>query len=322
MATSEARAQGIVDVVIAAWNRSDTIERAVSSALREPEVRTIFVVDDGSTDDTAARAGRIGVQDSRVIVSGSPTNRGPSAARNRALALSSAPWVAILDGDDFFLPGRIAKLLAAADGFDFVGDDILQIDEARIGRAEPQPAFARQSGPWRLDFETFVMGNASWRGAARRELGFVKPLVRRSFLDRYRLEYEETLRLGEDYALYAHAMALGARFVMLPPCGYVSVTRPNSLSGAHTKQDLERLRDFDLKLGMIANLSEADRRALAVHYRSVDARVRWLAVIEGFKSRNLWRFLAPFACSPEVSGFLLRQLFAEGVRRLPLGPPR
>jgi succinoglycan biosynthesis protein ExoU len=309
--------EGIVDVVIAAWNRADTIERAVLSALAEAEVRTVFVVDDGSTDDTVARAERIGLQDKRVVVSGLPTNCGPSAARNRALALSSAPWIAILDGDDFFLPGRIAKLLAAADAFDFVGDDILQIEEARIGRANPQPVFAKRSGPWRLDFETFVTGNVSRSGASRRELGFLKPLVRRSFLNRHGLGYEEDMRLGEDYALYAHSLAVGGRFVVLPPCGYVSVVRANSLSGAHTSQDLERLRDFDLKLGAIGGLSDADRRALAAHYQSVDARVRWLAVIDGFRSRSPSRFLSPFACTPAVSGFLLRQLVAEGVRRLP-----
>jgi succinoglycan biosynthesis protein ExoU len=321
MVAAEAGA-GIVDVVIAAWNRADTIERAVSSALAEPEVRMALVVDDGSTDDTAARAERIGQEKGRVVVCRLPANFGPSAARNRALALSSAPWVAVLDGDDFFVPGRLAKLLAVADAFDFVGDDILQIDETRLGKAVPQPAFARRSEPWRLDFETFVRGNASRRGARRRELGFVKPLMRRSFLDRNGLCYEESLRLGEDYALYAHALVLGARFAMLPACGYVSVMRSNSLSGAHTKQDLERLRDFDLKLGAIAALSNRDRSALATHYRSVDARVRWLAVIEGFRSRSPARFLAPFACSPAVSAFLLRQLLAEGVRRLSIGLPR
>jgi succinoglycan biosynthesis protein ExoU len=320
--TTSGGAAAAVDVVVAAWNRGGTIERAVASALAEPEVRAIYVVDDGSTDDTAARAEQIARQDSRVIVCRLPANRGPSAARNRAFALSSAPWITILDGDDFLLPGRIGKLLAIADGCDFVGDDILQIDETRVGASDPQPAFGRQTGSWRLDFETFVRGNASRRGARRRELGFVKPLMRRSFLDRNGLGYEESLRLGEDYALYAHALALGARFVMLPACGYVSVMRSNSLSGAHTKQDLERLRDFDLKLGAIAGLSNGDRSALATHYRSVDAKVRWLAVIEGFRSRSPARFLTPFACSPAVSAFLLRQLLAEGVRRLSIGLPR
>jgi succinoglycan biosynthesis protein ExoU len=311
-----------VDVLIAAWNRADTIERAIASAIAQPEVEKVIVVDDASTDATAARAEGFARRNDRVLVSRLPANRGPSAARNKALALSSSPWVAILDADDFFLPGRIGKLLALADGFDLVGDDILQIGEADMGEASPQRMLAGRIRPSPLDFETFVRGNVGRRGARRRELGFLKPLMRRSFLDRHGLSYEEGLRLGEDYALYAHALACGARFLAAPPRGYVSVVRANSLSGAHTKQDLERLRDFDLRLGAATALSSAQRRALSVHYRSVDAKVRWLAVIEGFRSRSPSRFLSPFACSPAMLGFLLRQLLLEGFRRLPLVSPR
>ena len=41
--------------MIAARDRADTIERAIASALAQDEVRTVIVVDDGSTDDTAAQ---------------------------------------------------------------------------------------------------------------------------------------------------------------------------------------------------------------------------------------------------------------------------
>jgi cellulose synthase/poly-beta-1,6-N-acetylglucosamine synthase-like glycosyltransferase len=80
-----------VDMIIAAWNRSDTIERAILSALAEPEVRHVIVVDDGSSDDTAARAGQCGAKDGRVIVQRLPSNLGPAAARNVALKINSAP---------------------------------------------------------------------------------------------------------------------------------------------------------------------------------------------------------------------------------------
>jgi succinoglycan biosynthesis protein ExoU len=307
-----------VDVVIAAWNRSSTIERAVSSALDEPEVAKVIVVDDGSTDDTAQRAERAGSQGGRVIVHSMRNNRGPAAARNEALALSSAPWIAILDGDDYFLPGRVGKLLALAGESDFVGDNILQIDDARIGELKPSPAFGDWPEPRPLNFERFVLGNIGRSGARRRELGFMKPLIRRSFLERHALRYEEELRLGEDFALYARSLAFGARFIVAPACGYVAVLRPDSLSGVHSKQDLERFRDFDLRLAAHVALAPAEQRALAAHCSSVDARIRWLAVIEAFKSRNLARFLSSFVCAPAVSGFLLRQLLAEGVRRFPV----
>jgi succinoglycan biosynthesis protein ExoU len=311
---SAAAESGIVDVVVAAFDCAGTIERAVLSALAEPQVRRVFVVDDASRDETAARASTLAERESSVVVHRLPINRGPSVARNFALDLGAAPWIAPLDGDDYFRPSRIARLLAAADGFDFVADDIVQVEHAEPGGVASRRTLTGQTDERRLDFAAFVAGNAGGRGR-RRELGFLKPLMRRDFLDRHRLRYADELRLGEDYALYAQALALGARFVVLPTCGYVSVVRPNSLSGLHSRRDLERLRDFDARLAAAFDLRPADRRALRRHTLSVDARVRWLAVIEGFKSRSPRAFCAPFAGPPQIVGFLMRQLFAEGVRR-------
>jgi succinoglycan biosynthesis protein ExoU len=308
-----------VDVIIAAWNRSDTIARAIRSAVMEPKVRKVIVVDDGSTDDTADVADRIAAETSRVTVCRLPKNRGPSVARNKAIELSSSPWLSILDADDYFIPERIEKLLNAAADADFIADNILRIEDVQTGGGPPRPVFDLGVGPRRLNFEDFVMGDVNKRNASGRELGFLKPLIRRDFLDRHCLYYEEGLRLGEDYALYAQALAVGARFVVMPGCGYVSVAYATSLSRKHTRHDLERLRDFDLQLAKIVNLSNADRRALRAHYRSVDSRAQWLAVIEGFKSRDLKRILSPFARSPTVSTFLVRQLLFEGFRRFQFG---
>ena len=121
------RREAVVDILVAAWNRSDTIERAITSALGEAEVRQVIVIDDASTDDTFARAAQIGAGSERVVVRRLPSNLGPAAARNRGLEISTAPYVAILDGDDFFQPGRMGKLLAHAGDFDFVADDILEV---------------------------------------------------------------------------------------------------------------------------------------------------------------------------------------------------
>jgi succinoglycan biosynthesis protein ExoU len=137
MRAHESRA-AIVDVLIAAWNCSDTIERAVCSALAQPEVQRVIVVDDGSSDDTAGPVRRLERRGERVMPVELSTNRGPSAARNRALEIATAPWVAILDGDDFLLPGRMGKLLAHAAERDVVADDILRALEPRLRRFRPR----------------------------------------------------------------------------------------------------------------------------------------------------------------------------------------
>jgi succinoglycan biosynthesis protein ExoU len=306
-----------VDVLIAAWNRADTIERAILSALAEPDVHRVIVVDDGSTDDTAARTRQCDGESGRVVVRRLSANRGPSYARNVALRIATAPWVSVLDGDDFVLPGRYRALLSFSDDWDFVADDLLQVDAHRVGKDEPRPGlFNSQFEPWRLDLETFALGNVARRGRLRKEMGFLKPIMRREFLARHALRYDETVRLGEDYAFYARALALGARFLIVPSQGYVSVVRADSMSARHTKQDLERLRDSDVDLCAMEHLTARERRALDRHYSSVDARVQWLCMIEAFKSRSLSRFVAPLFRSPRISLFLVRQLLSESFRRI------
>ena len=128
-----------VDVLIAARDREDTIERAVLSALAQDEVLTVIVVDDGSNDDTAARARQCDPGGSRVINERSHISVGPAAARNIAIGISTAPWFAILDADDFFRPGRIGMLLSQSNDCDFVADDLVHVREKHIDHEPPAP---------------------------------------------------------------------------------------------------------------------------------------------------------------------------------------
>lgn len=254
-------------VVIAAKNASATIGRAVASALRERRVGEVVVVDDGSDDDTAAAARRCEDGSGRLRIIRLGENRGPAFARNRAIESSAAPLIAILDADDFFLEGRFDRLLAG-DDWDFVADNIL-FTQADAG--EPQvPRFAPE--PWFLDLAAFVEGNIARRGARRGEIGFLKPVMRRAFLERHGLRYAEQLRLGEDYDLYARALVAGARYKVLRTCGYCAVVRPDSLSGRHGTDDLKRLWEADMALMRSSSLPPEAGKILKRHADHTRAR--------------------------------------------------
>jgi succinoglycan biosynthesis protein ExoU len=233
-------------VIIAAKNAADTIETAVVSALREPEASEVVVVDDGSSDSTAdaARGGDDG--SGRLKIARFEQNKGPSAARNHAIDISSAPLIAILDADDFFFAGRFARMLAE-DDWEFVADNIAFVDAGTVAEA-PQRLDHFAANPMFLDLAGFVDGNISKPGVRRGEIGFLKPIMRRSFLDRHRLRYREDMRLGEDYDLYIRALALGARYKVIHSCGYGAVVRGDSLSGSHRTEDLRRLYEADRAL--------------------------------------------------------------------------
>jgi succinoglycan biosynthesis protein ExoU len=144
----------------------------------------------------------------------------------------------------------------------------------------------------------------------RAELGFIKPLMRRQFLEAHHIRYREHMRLGEDFELYARALALGARLLLVPAQGYVSVMRPGSLSGRHTEQDLLHLRDCGDPLAALP-LGAADRDALRQHYLSVDCRLQWRLLILAVKKRDPRAALAAFLRPWPVPRYLLRQLASQ-----------
>jgi succinoglycan biosynthesis protein ExoU len=294
-----------VAVIIAAYQAARTIGAAVDSALAEPEVTEVWVVDDASQDDTAAVARTRDDGTKRLNVVRLQRNGGPAPARNVALDRSAADWVCVLDADDLFLPGRIERLLAHAGDADLIADEPIRVAHYTDAKASAALRAPVRASP--VTFRKFVEGNISRPGRSKQELGFVKPLMRRAFLEAHRLRYRHEMRLGEDYEFYARALALGARMILTSPMGYVAVERAGSLSGKHSIEDLRLLRDCDTDLARLDGLGPADRETVRRHFVSVDKRLQWRRLIEAVKSRELATALTTFT-SPAVSAYLAARL--------------
>jgi succinoglycan biosynthesis protein ExoU len=301
-------------VVIAAFDAEATVGRAVRSALAEPEAAEVLVIDDGSRDDTAAVARWSDDGSGRLKVFTQPTRgRGPAAARNRALAESRAAWICPLDSDDYFLPGRLAALRREADGFDLVADDLLQVDDgAPVGSAKPLIGLDL---PLTLGFAEFVRANISRPNRPRGELGFLKPLIRRGFLEANGLAYDESLRLGEDFVLYATALARGARFRLVEACGYVAVARVDSLSGRHDGADLLRLLEADRRL--LATLDHpAEISALRAHARHLAGKVKLREFLDARRAGGIAAALGVLASSPGVAPYVFGRAVLDKLNAL------
>lgn len=95
-----------VSVIIPAFNSERYIADTIASALAQNyRPKEIVVVDDGSTDDTAAELAQFG--DRIKVVR--QENSGAGAARNRAVKESSGEWIAFLDSDDLWLPHKLER---------------------------------------------------------------------------------------------------------------------------------------------------------------------------------------------------------------------
>lgn len=99
-----------ISVVIPVFNRERTIGRAIESALTQTRSpMEVVVVDDGSTDNTAAAVAAYREKVRYVH----QENAGAAAARNRGVELSNAPWVAFLDSDDYWFDDHLARMAEA-----------------------------------------------------------------------------------------------------------------------------------------------------------------------------------------------------------------
>ncbi len=129
-----------VSVIVPAYNAEATIGRALESiAAQTLPPAEVIVVDDGSADLTAdkARAMQVTLAPVRLVVI-TQENAGAGAARNRAVHEASQDYLAFLDADDEWLPGKLARsvqvleeghyLLVAHDYLDATGDENVHVD--------------------------------------------------------------------------------------------------------------------------------------------------------------------------------------------------
>src|SRR3954451_17333719 len=123
-----------VSVVMAAYEAERFLAEAIESALDQDypaDLVEVLVVDDGSTDATGAIAAHYAAETGRVHVL-RQDNAGNVAATNAAFAWAEGDVVALLDADDAWRPGRIARaveLLAARPEVGLVYGNMTVIDE-------------------------------------------------------------------------------------------------------------------------------------------------------------------------------------------------
>ncbi len=176
-----------VSVILPTYNRAATLPRAIDSVLGQTyPFFELWVVDDGSTDETPAMLASYGPS----IRTLRQANRGVSSARNQGIRSSGGELIAFLDSDDYWLPEKLERQLAR-----FQNDPHLQICQAeemwvRNGvRVNPGRRHRKHAG---MIFEKTL------------PLCLISPsavMVRRTLLDEVGL-FDESLPACEDYDLW------------------------------------------------------------------------------------------------------------------------
>jgi len=138
-----------VTAVIDAYNYGRFIEEAIESVLRQDfpaEELEVLVVDDGSTDDTGARVEKYGQRVQYVY----KANGGQASAFNWGIERARGEVVALLDADDYWLPGKLRRVMEEFD------------KDASVGLVyHPLREYVATRGEWRDGEFSAISGNVA-----------------------------------------------------------------------------------------------------------------------------------------------------------------
>ena len=307
----------VVSVITANYNGARHLPEAIASVLGQ-SLRSLelIVVDDASTDASAAIVQEAAALDGRVRLIVQPRNAGPGAARNQALAAARGRWIAVFDSDDIMEPDRLARLVrrAEADGGDMVADNLMAFEEGAPASARPfLPQGLFRAPRWVTLAE--VIGSS--RMYARRPgLGYLKPMVRAAAWRAAGVRYDESLRIGEDYDVLLRLLAKGLRLRLEPGALYRYRRHPASISHALRREHLDAMLRADAAFEAdVPDLPPEARRAQAARRRSLERAIAYDEVIQRLKRRDLAGGISRAIGAPSIWPLLTMPVTAR-VKRL------
>jgi len=211
----------LVSVIVPVFNGEAYLDEALASLPGQAGGRTeVIVVDDGSTDGTAdvvrTRHGDLHYHYQE--------NAGVGAARNAGLRRARGAFIAFLDADDYWLPGKLERQLAVFRDQPETDAVFSHIRHFHSPELSPE-ARARILSP-----EAPMPGELPSTMLCRREV-----------FDRVG-PFETRWKLGQDVSWIMRARECGLRAVMLPDVLYMRRVHANNNGSTRSKHSGDRLR--------------------------------------------------------------------------------
>ncbi len=243
-------------VIVPAYNVSRYIRRCIDSILSQTLSNIeVIIVDDKSSDNTYEIVKEASRRDDRIRGIQHKENSGASRARNTALKVARGEWIAFVDADDWMEPGRLEHLIATGEKWmaDMVADNIYIISYSShrdIGKIEnlqnANTLFSKkfkQTLPRFISPSEFIRGNMP--GPRNPRLGLIKPVIRRTFLEKHSLRWREDVLVSQDMVFYLDCLMHGARCLLIPEAHYYYLEgRPDSISSSidQIKANIDRYK--------------------------------------------------------------------------------
>jgi glycosyltransferase involved in cell wall biosynthesis len=217
----------LVSVIIPCFQQGRFLTACVESLLAQSYPRwEAIVVNDGSTDDTAAVAAALVQRDPRVRDVSQP-NAGLASARNLGLSEARGEYVAFLDADDLFEPRKLEcqvahlrrhpDLAAACGTVKYFDTDAPGVFRPRLSPGDDPDWIARAVGREPLPLSSWIWHN---------RIPVCSPVVRRRLVDEIG-PFDTTLVAYEDWDFWLRAVIAGCRF------GFVAAPESDCLIRVH-----------------------------------------------------------------------------------------
>lgn len=238
-----AGSDSLVDVILPAYNGAQVIRAALESALAQNVPLRIIVVDDGSSDDSSAIARSYGPKVTVIA----QTNQGVSGARNTGLAAAQAPYVALLDQDDIWQPGKLARQLALIDSHPDVGIVFTDMLLLRRDGTVVEDGFLQTTPPYAaldrtpLGNDAYLLSEALGQAVVR--FNFISPsttLLRRRAIQQIG-GFDPSFRLCDDADCWMRLLREW-RGIAIEDCLVKSLVWEGNASLKWDKLILERIR--------------------------------------------------------------------------------
>jgi succinoglycan biosynthesis protein ExoO len=313
-----------VTVVMANYNGARYLSAAIKS-LQSQTLKSweLIFVDDASRDQSVELAQRFAEADPRIKIVRQPANRGPGAARNRALRMAQGRWLAVFDSDDLMRPKRLEVLRDRArnDRASIVADNLLIFSSRETAPQSLLPRDGSQIPRW-IGLAEYIESGLLYSRTA--DLGYLKPFISLDLLRRSGTLYDESLRIGEDFELMVRVLSCGLKLRFEPSAQYMYRKHASSISHRLQAENIAAMIEANERLKRsIGSPSEDVLTALRRRGRSLKTLLLYDRVIMMLKAGEYRKALIAGLGAPSVWPLLTRPLRARIARLAPkTGRPR
>lgn len=238
-------ARPLFSVIVPAYNARGTIGDAVTSALDPAVSMEVVVVEDGSPDPVRLED----LPEGPIRLIRCERNGGTARARNRGIREARGTWVAFLDSDDLYEPGRLGaagSFLSSRSADGLFTDTLIRSPDGSEQVVAPTP-----------DHRGLV-------GFRRQALIFAALVIRRTAFDEIGL-FDPRWHLLEDVDLSLRLLTSSLRIAIMPRPAYVY--RQDDESKTRSRDPVEVLRqerDIHVRIALRPGLTTEQRLVLLV----------------------------------------------------------